>query len=52
MGSRFLSLRFVGENDSSLSLFKKLGYTECAHYKQVAEKFGRKLDVIDFQKIL
>lgn len=41
-----------GENAASLSLFRKLGYEQCAHYKSVAEKFGRKLDLINFQKIL
>jgi phosphinothricin acetyltransferase len=40
------------ENIASLSLFRKLGYEQCAHYKRVAEKFGRKLDLVDFQKIL
>lgn len=41
-----------GENVASLSLFRKLGYEQCAHYKGVAEKFGRKLDLVDFQKTL
>lgn len=41
-----------GENVASLSLFRKLGYEQCAHYKRVAEKFGRKLDLVHFQKIL
>ena len=41
-----------GENVASQSLFRKLGYEQCAHYKRVAEKFGRKMDLVDFQKIL
>jgi len=41
-----------GENVASTSLFRKLGYEQCARYKKVAEKFGRKLDLVDFQKIL
>jgi len=41
-----------GENVVSQSLFRKLGYEQCAHYKRVAEKFGRKMDLVDFQKIL
>ena len=41
-----------GENVASVSLFRKLGYEQCAHYKKVAEKFGRKLDLFDFQKLL
>jgi L-amino acid N-acyltransferase YncA len=40
------------ENIPSLKLFRKLGYSQCAHYKRVAEKFGRQMDLIDFQKIL
>ena len=41
-----------GENVASQSLFRTLGYEQCAHYKKVAEKFGRKLDLVHFQKIL
>jgi L-amino acid N-acyltransferase YncA len=41
-----------GENMPSMKLFEKMEYVQCAHYKQVAEKFGRILDTIDYQKIL
>lgn len=41
-----------GENINSIQLFKKMGYDQCAHYKEIAFKFGRKMDVIDFQKVL
>ncbi len=41
-----------GENTASIKLMQNLGYEKCAHYKQVGEKFGRLLDVVDFQKIL
>jgi [ribosomal protein S5]-alanine N-acetyltransferase len=41
-----------GENTASIKLMQKLGYEKCAHYKQVGEKFGRLLDVVDYQKIL
>lgn len=41
-----------GENVASQSLFRKLGYEQCAHFKRIAEKFGRKMDLVDFQKIL
>ena len=41
-----------GENGASIRLFEKAGYKQCAHYRAVAVKFGRKLDIIDFQKIL
>jgi L-amino acid N-acyltransferase YncA len=41
-----------GENIKSINLMLKMGYERCAQYKEVAEKFGRLLDVVDFQKIL
>lgn len=41
-----------GENEGSLRLFEKNGYTRCAHLKEVAEKFGRKLDLMMYQKLL
>jgi phosphinothricin acetyltransferase len=40
------------ENIPSMKLVEKMGYDKCAHYKEVAEKFGRLLGVIDYQKIL
>ena len=41
-----------GENSPSIKLFEKMGYEQCAHYKQVARKFDRRLDVICYEKIL
>ncbi len=41
-----------GENIPSIKLFRKLGYDQCAHYKGIAIKFGRKVDIIDFQKAI
>ena len=41
-----------GENSRSINLFEKHGYTKCAHYREVGKKFGRWLDVVDYQKIL
>ncbi|MDR3119070.1 MAG: GNAT family N-acetyltransferase [Mediterranea sp.] len=40
-----------GENEASIRLFEKCGYACCAHIKEAAEKFGRKLDLIIYQKI-
>ena len=40
------------ENTASIKLFRSMGYAQCAHYKQLAEKFGRLLDIIDYEKIL
>jgi phosphinothricin acetyltransferase len=41
-----------GENKASIKLFSKLNYTRCGHFKEIAVKFGRVLDVVYFQKIL
>jgi L-amino acid N-acyltransferase YncA len=41
-----------GENTASIKLFRKSGYAQCAHYKGIAVKFGRSMDIIDFQKAL
>jgi phosphinothricin acetyltransferase len=41
-----------GENVASVKLFEKLEYEQCSHYKGIAIKFGRKVDIIDFQKTL
>lgn len=41
-----------GENEASIHLFNQAGYVQCAHYRQVGEKFGRVLDVVAYQKIL
>jgi len=44
---------FISEgNDRSVQLFENCGYQKCAHFKQVGEKFGRKLDVVAYQKII
>lgn len=40
------------ENDSSIKLFKKFGYWECAHFKEVGLKYNRLLDVVVYEKIL
>jgi L-amino acid N-acyltransferase YncA len=40
----------TGDNESSIALFEKSGYTKCAHFKNVGEKFNRVLDVVAFQK--
>ena len=40
----------TGDNESSIALFEKSGYTKCAHFKNVGEKFNKILDVVAFQK--
>lgn len=41
-----------GDNEASIRLFEHCGYTCCANIRQVAEKFGKKLDLKMFQKVL
>ena len=40
----------TGENTGSVALFEKSGYTKCAHFKNIGEKFNKVLDVVAFQK--
>jgi len=40
----------AGDNAGSIALFEKAGYTKCAHFKNVGEKFNKVLDVVAFQK--
>jgi L-amino acid N-acyltransferase YncA len=39
-----------GINTGSIKLFEKSGYTKCAHFSEVGEKFGQILDVVAYQK--
>jgi L-amino acid N-acyltransferase YncA len=41
-----------GENVNSIKLFNRMGYERCAHYKKIAVKFNRRLDLIHYEKIL
>jgi len=41
-----------GENINSAKLFESMGYERCAHYKKIATKFGRRLDLLVYEKIL
>ncbi len=41
-----------GDNTSSIKLFEKNGFIKCAHYKEVGIKFGKLLDVLEYQKII
>ncbi len=40
----------TGDNADSIALFEKSGYTLCAHFKNIGEKFNKVLDVLAFQK--
>ena len=41
-----------GENAPSIRLFEKNGYERCGLLKEVGVKFGRRLDVVIYEKIL
>ncbi len=51
-GIHVLVAVICSENDESIKLFEKNGYSKCAHYREVGKKFGRLLDVVSYQKIL
>jgi len=40
------------ENERSRQLFSKNGYEQCAYFKEIGCKFGRRLDIASYQKIL
>ncbi|MBN2273957.1 MAG: N-acetyltransferase [Bacteroidales bacterium] len=42
----------TGDNIHSINLFTQEGYTKCAHFKEVGEKFGKVLDVVAYQKFI
>jgi len=51
-GFRALIASISGENAASIALFRRLGFFQCAHYIKVGEKFGRLLDVVDYEKLI
>lgn len=40
------------DNTFSISLFKRLGYRQCADYSEIAYKHGHYVGIIDFQCVL
>lgn len=40
------------ENANSIALFERYGYEKCAHFREVGYKFGRRLDIASYQKII
>lgn len=51
-GVHVLIATICGENNNSIKAFEANGFSKCAHYKQVGEKFGQLLDVVAYQKII
>lgn len=41
-----------GENEASIRLFERHGYTRYGVMREGGEKFGRMIDVVEYQKIL
>jgi phosphinothricin acetyltransferase len=52
LGLKNLLAIITGDNSASISLFSNAGYTKCADFKNVGEKFGKILDVVGYQKEL
>lgn len=40
------------ENERSIKMFERLGYVKCALFREVGFKFGRRLDIASYQKII
>ncbi len=52
VGLKNLLAIITGDNTGSIALFSRAGYTKCADFKNVGEKFGKILDVVGYQKEL
>lgn len=39
-----------GDNRASIRLMEKAGFSQCAHLKNIGEKFGKVLDVVMYEK--
>jgi phosphinothricin acetyltransferase len=52
VGLKNLLAIITGDNEGSIALFSGAGYTKCADFKRVGEKFGKILDVVGYQKEL
>jgi L-amino acid N-acyltransferase YncA len=51
-GFHVLVASICAENVQSIRLFEKSGFIKCAHFHEVGKKFGRILDVVDYEKII
>lgn len=50
--ARALIACITGENDASVALHRRLGFRQVARFEKVGLKFGRLLDVLDFELLL
>lgn len=51
-GAHALVACITGGNESSIHMHQGLGFRQVSHFSQVGVKFGRWLDVVDFQLLL
>jgi L-amino acid N-acyltransferase YncA len=51
-GFRALIACITAENESSCSFHERLGFEKVSHFVKVGEKFGRRLDVVDYEMLL
>ena len=51
-GCHVLIACITGDNAGSRKFHEKLGFSPASHFKQVGYKFGRRLDVTDYQLLL
>lgn len=51
-GFHVLVATICTENERSIRLFERHGYIKCAHFKEIGFKFGRRLDIASYQKII
>lgn len=51
-GFHVLIATICTENERSIRLFERHGYIKCAHFKEIGFKFGRRLDIASYQKII
>jgi phosphinothricin acetyltransferase len=51
-GLNMLLASISGENDASIAFFQTLGWQQCAHFKNIGQKWARQIDVLFFQKSL
>lgn len=48
-GCKVLIADITAENEGSRQFHERFGFTQVSHFRQVGRKFGRWLDVIDYQ---
>lgn len=51
-GFHSLISTICADNTSSIHMFTKNGYSQCAHYREVGFKWGKFLDIVTYQKII